>query len=158
MRASGVTRPVPRPGRPDRPGPAAPPVRPARPGLVAVPPVPEPVARPAAERPEAERLRQNLARVLAGLRWPAFRWQVLAEAEAWGVSGVTRGQLQPLPDGRYPSLDAVLEMLAAVARGGLRSAPGPSAPPPAGRPAVRPGFRPHLAHPLRRAPGRSPSG
>lgn len=102
------------------------PSAPVRPGLVAVPSAgPAPAAPPSEEQ---RRLRLNLTRVLAGMRWPASRWQVLAEAEAWGVSGVVRAQLVPLPDGRYPSLEAVLEVLAAVARGRTRRAvPPPTA-------------------------------
>lgn len=126
--------------------PPAGPAGPARPGLVAVPAGPAssgpavssgPAGPAAGPRPrptspvteELERLRENLVRVLAGMRWPACRWQVLAEAEAWGVSGVVRQQLVPLPDGRYPSLEALLDVLGATVRGRLRAAPpvGPAA-------------------------------
>ncbi|OLM18993.1 MULTISPECIES: hypothetical protein [unclassified Pseudonocardia] len=92
--------------------------------LPAPAPVPPPPLPPPAP-PHVEHLRENLRRVLAGLQWPACRWQVIAEAEAWGVSGVLRNQLAPLPDGRYPSLESILEMLAAVARGRLRTGPPP---------------------------------
>lgn len=73
-----------------------------------------------------EHLRENLRRVLADLRWPAFRWQVIAEAEAWGVSGVLHSQLTPLPDGRYPSLEALVEVL--VSRDRFRTGPPPVVP------------------------------
>lgn len=100
---------------------------------------------------EQRRLRDNLGRVLAEVRWPASRWQVLAEAEFWGVSGVVREQLSALPDGRYPSLEALLEVLAAVARGRLRTPP-PA--PPAGtagpHPAQRIVARRRIAPPVRR--------
>lgn len=102
------------PGRALRPVPA--PVPAARTALSPVDPLP-------VSPGDLERLRENLGRVLAGLRWPAHRWQVLAEAEAWGVSGVVRQQLLPLPDGRYPSFEAVVEVLTAAARGRLRPVP-----------------------------------
>ncbi|MBP2367954.1 hypothetical protein [Pseudonocardia parietis] len=128
---------APVPGRPPPP-PTPPP--PPRPGLVAVPATAQP-APPSAER---ERLQDNLARVLADLCWPAFRWQVLTEAEAWGVSAVIRNQLLPLPDGRYPSVEAVVEVLSA-ARGRLRAAP----PPPAARPdRVHPAERATVPRPV----------
>lgn len=124
-----MSAPVPRPPAPSPP----------RPGLAAVPP-PVRAALPSVER---ERLRDNLARVLADLRWPACRWQVLTEAEAWGVSGVIRNQLTPLPDGRYASIEAVVEMLSAAAGGRLRTAAPPA-----------PATRPDRPHPAERAVAR----
>lgn len=130
------------------------PPEPARPGLVAVPPPGRDRAPgdPAAVSAEHQRLRDSLGPVLAGLRWPAFRWQVLAEAEAWGVSGVVREQLVPLPDGRYPSLEIILEVLVAAARGRIR------------RPAPDPAVGADRLHPAERAvvrrhvgPGRRPA-
>ncbi|PKB29521.1 hypothetical protein ATL51_1152 [Pseudonocardia alni] len=139
------------PGRALRPVPA--PVPAARTVLSPVDPLP-------VSPGDLERLRENLGRVLAGLRWPAHRWQVLAEAEAWGVSGVVRQQILPLPDGRYPSFEAVVEVLTAAARGRLRPAPvrpaigadrlhpaeragvAPRPPRAHGRPAPAPGHRP----------------
>ncbi|MER7438456.1 hypothetical protein ACFU8R_05155 [Pseudonocardia alni] len=118
------------PGRALRPVPA--PVPAARTALSPVDPLP-------VSSGDLERLRENLGRVLAGLRWPAHRWQVLAEAEAWGVSGVVRQQLLPLPDGRYPSFEAVVEVLTAAARGRLRPVP------------VRPAIGADRLHPAERA-------
>ncbi|GAA1095009.1 hypothetical protein GCM10009629_43870 [Pseudonocardia alni] len=118
------------PGRALRPVPT--PVPAARTALSPVDPVP-------VSSGDLERLRENLGRVLAGLRWPAHRWQVLAEAEAWGVSGVVRQQLLPLPDGRYPSFEAVVEVLTAAARGRLRPVP------------VRPAIGADRLHPAERA-------
>ncbi|MER5673705.1 hypothetical protein [Pseudonocardia alni] len=46
--------------------------------------------------------------VLAGLSFPAQRWQVLAEADAWGAPGVLRRVLADLPVGEYADLTAVL--------------------------------------------------
>lgn len=123
-----MSAPVPRPPTP----------APPRPGLAAVPP-PVQAALPSVER---ERLRDNLARVLADLCWPACRWEVLTEAEAWGVSAVTRNQLTPLPDGRYASIEAVVEMLSAA--GGR---PRTAAPP-------APATRPDRLHPAERAVAR----
>lgn len=129
--------------------PAGRPAGPRRPGLVAVPAG----ASPPGE--DQRRLRDNLGRVLAGVRWPAFRWQVLAEAEFWGVSGVVREQLLPMPDGRYPSLEALLEVLSAVARGRLRAPVTGPAPGASGlHPAERVVARRRIAPPPHRAPAR----
>ncbi|MEQ3549479.1 hypothetical protein WIS52_03260 [Pseudonocardia nematodicida] len=92
------------------------------------------------------------------MRWPASRWQVLAEADAWGVSGVVARQLAPLPEGRYPSLEAVVETLVGMARGaGRGDASGPG-----GRPHLlgrggprRPVSPAHHHAPIGRPPGRS---
>ncbi|ANY09032.1 hypothetical protein AFB00_25330 [Pseudonocardia sp. HH130630-07] len=113
-------------------------------------------AVPARSRPalaaEFEHLQENLRRVLAGLHWPAYRWQVIAEAEAWGVSGMLRNQLAPLPDGRYPSVDALVATL--VAQLTARPRPTPAGGPPVPvrpaatarvRPAVPPGAPPRPA-------------
>ncbi|MDQ4117838.1 MAG: hypothetical protein M3235_12855, partial [Actinomycetota bacterium] len=56
-------------------------------------------------------VRESLHIVLAGLRLPAPRWQVIAEADAWGVSGTLRRALNLLPESSYPSLDAIADML-----------------------------------------------
>ncbi|MFP5071709.1 hypothetical protein ACLFMI_18850 [Pseudonocardia nantongensis] len=121
---------------------------PARPGLAAVPAQARDRAPgdPTVVSAEHQRLRNSLSPVLAGLRWPAYRWQVLAEAEAWGVSGLVREQLVPLPDGRYPSLEAILEVLAAVARGRAR------------RPAPAPAIGADRLHPAERAVVRRHAG
>lgn len=123
---------LPVPGRTLRPVPA--PVARARAALP--PPDPRPVSSA-----DLERLHENLRRVLAGLRWPAHRWQILAEAEAeaWGVSGLVREQLVPLPDGRYPSFESVVEVLTAAAHDRLRPAP------------VRPAVGADRLHPLESA-------
>ncbi|WP_226362331.1 hypothetical protein [Pseudonocardia sp. ICBG1142] len=131
-------RPVPAPvarARTVPPGRPAPHVRTAPPARTVLPPAdPLPVSSAALER-----LRENLRRVLAGLRWPAHRWQILAEVEAWGVSGLVREQLVPLPDGRYPSFEAVVELLTAAAHDRLRPAP------------VRPAVGADRLHPLESA-------
>ncbi|MFP5021658.1 DUF2795 domain-containing protein [Pseudonocardia phyllosphaerae] len=131
-----------RPGTPAPAGPTSPaaigPAPTVHPAPRTFRPAPRRPAGPPDPAQEVERLRHNLRRVLAGLHWPAARWQILAEAEAWGVSGVVRHQLVPLPEGRYPSVDAIVEMLVALARGGVHpgrpARPGqPPSPPPARR-------------------------
>ncbi|ALE81338.1 hypothetical protein WY02_26505 [Pseudonocardia sp. AL041005-10] len=73
-----------------------PPAAPARPSGRRVPPQP----------PEV--LLRSVGPVLAGLAFPAQRWQVLAEADAWGAPGVLRRLLAELPSGRYADLDSVV--------------------------------------------------
>ncbi|MEJ8279968.1 hypothetical protein [Pseudonocardia spirodelae] len=138
-------------------------VAPGTPAQAALPSLPVPPDRTLPPSTELERLRENLARVLAGLRWPAHRWQVLAEAEAWGVSGVVRQQILPLPDGRYPSFESVVDVLTAAARGRLRPLPVRPAPAPDRiHPAERAGVPPRFTRPLPRGgpgpgPGRRPA-
>jgi len=55
--------------------------------------------------------RESLRAVLAGLRLPARRWQVIAEGDAWGVSGTLRRALNLLPEYDYPTLDSIVDVL-----------------------------------------------
>jgi hypothetical protein len=54
---------------------------------------------------------QRLAAVLAGLSFPARTWQLLAQADYYGVDHQTRCALSDVPLGTYDSLDVVLAML-----------------------------------------------
>lgn len=101
-----------------------------------VPATPQPARRPAAPRPPAPapqppapapsahvtQLRESLHHVLSGLRFPARRWEVIAEADAWGVGGPLRQTIGRLPDGNYPSLAVVVDVLTGPAG---RTAPDP---------------------------------
>lgn len=87
------------------PGPGRPPgrthlavVRPAEPASPAGPVHDDPV-------------RCAVLPVLAGLPFPARRWQVLAEADAWGASGPIRHLISGLPEGCYRDLDTVVDVL-----------------------------------------------
>ncbi|GAA2852827.1 hypothetical protein GCM10010472_07530 [Pseudonocardia halophobica] len=54
--------------------------------------------------------RADLARigqVLAGLTYPAAKWQIIAHADHYGADSVTTAQLWSLPIGTYPDLAAV---------------------------------------------------
>jgi hypothetical protein len=51
---------------------------------------------------------QRLRHVLAGLAFPAQRWQVIAEAEHYGADARTRQELRVLPDARFESYAALL--------------------------------------------------
>ncbi len=84
-----------------------------------VPPVP-PSTHPAP--PHVAQLRESLHQVLSGLRFPARRWEVIAEADAWGVGGPLRQAIGRLPDGNYPSLGVVVDVLTGPAG---RTAPDP---------------------------------
>jgi hypothetical protein len=50
-------------------------------------------------------------RVLDGLAFPSQRWRILAQADLYGVDGVTRERLYSLPVGRYESLAEVASVL-----------------------------------------------
>jgi Protein of unknown function (DUF2795) len=51
---------------------------------------------------------QRLRHVLAGLSFPARRWQVIAEAEHYGADSRTRRELHTLPDARFESYASLL--------------------------------------------------
>jgi hypothetical protein len=63
---------------------------------------------------------QRISQVLAGLRYPAARWQVLAEADHYGADSASRAQLWALPPGVYDDLSSVLVELGLLARNGRR--------------------------------------
>jgi hypothetical protein len=58
-------------------------------------------------RADAERVSQ----VLAGMDYPAAKWQLLMQAEEYGADASTRAELWSLPTGQYADLDAVLSAL-----------------------------------------------
>ncbi|MEU7818280.1 DUF2795 domain-containing protein [Pseudonocardia sp. NPDC049154] len=54
--------------------------------------------------------RADLARigqVLAGLTYPAAKWQIVTQADHYGADSLTTAQLWSLPVGTYPDLAAV---------------------------------------------------
>jgi hypothetical protein len=83
-------------------------------------PTAEPIP-PVPPEPRADMDAVRLSRVLAGLRFPAHTWQLIAQADYYGADWRTRAELSQLPDAEYPNLAAVL---AAVARQRPRSTPG----------------------------------
>ena len=58
-------------------------------------------------RADAERVSQ----VLAGLVYPAAKWQILMHAENYGADAYTRAELWALSTGVYSDLGAVLRAL-----------------------------------------------
>jgi Protein of unknown function (DUF2795) len=58
---------------------------------------------------------ERVTQVLAGLVFPAAKWQLIMKAEEYGADGATRAELWALPTGSYRDLPAVLGALAAVA-------------------------------------------
>ncbi len=81
---------------------------------------------PAGVHPQVQRITQ----VLAGLEYPAARWQVLAEADHYGADSASLAQLWTLRAGTYRNLGSVLAELGLVAvvrtpanRPGPRTAP-----------------------------------
>ena len=68
----------------------------------------------------------RLGQVLAGLSYPAAKWQIIAHADHYGADSVSAAQLWSLPVGTYPDLTAIgvaLGLLPAV-RSGYRQQPG----------------------------------
>jgi hypothetical protein len=54
--------------------------------------------------------RTDLARigqVLAGLTYPAAKWQIIAHADHYGADSLSAAQLWSLPVGTYPDLTAI---------------------------------------------------
>lgn len=56
----------------------------------------------------------RVAAVLAGLRFPALTWQLVAQADYYGADVQTRSELAALPIGEYPNFLAVLTKLREV--------------------------------------------
>lgn len=54
----------------------------------------------------------RLAEVLAGLHYPAQKWEVIACAEIWGVDLETRRKLYGLPVRSFGNLREVVDSLA----------------------------------------------
>jgi hypothetical protein len=68
----------------------------------------------------------GILQVLAGLEFPAQRWQVIAQAQYYGAGTAYTGELTRLPVRTYQSLREVAVELSKVRRGGLiraRTAP-----------------------------------
>lgn len=53
----------------------------------------------------------RLGHVLAGLTYPAAKWQLVAHADHYGADAVSRAQLWSLPPGTYGDLAAVCQAL-----------------------------------------------
>jgi hypothetical protein len=71
-----------------------------------------PAEDPVGVRPGAQRITQ----VLAGLRYPAAKWQILAEADHYGADSTSLAQLWTLSAGTYRNLGSVLAELGLVGR------------------------------------------
>lgn len=72
---------------------------------------------------------QRVRHVLAGLAFPAAKWQLIIHAEDYGADARTRADLWALPSGDYPDLRSVLVAL------------GLAATPPQRPPAQRPAYQ-----------------
>jgi hypothetical protein len=55
----------------------------------------------------------QVAAALAGVVYPARRWQLLAQADHYGADVHTRAELSRLPEGLYPDLATVIATIAA---------------------------------------------
>ncbi|MGQ0575126.1 MAG: DUF2795 domain-containing protein [Pseudonocardia sp.] len=98
------------------------------------------------ERADIERISQ----VLAGLDWPAAKWQLISYGEEYGADAGTRAQLWALPPGTYPSLRGVLVAMGLV--GTMRSLRRPAVL--ARRPVPAPADAPSLRRPVPATPRR----
>lgn len=82
---------------------------------------------PTRSQADLERFRH----VLAGLTYPAAKWQLVIHAEDYGADAATRSELWTLPAGTYDSLREVLLALGfrapAPRPGGFTAAPSPQA-------------------------------
>lgn len=58
--------------------------------------------------------RSDVAAVLDGLRFPAYRWEVLTQAELFGTDMVTRTRLHRLPVRLYADCDDVVATVLAT--------------------------------------------
>jgi hypothetical protein len=66
----------------------------------------------------------RICAVLAGVTFPAMRWQLLAQADYYGADHRSRAELADLPEGRYADIATVQRALRQVRRLGGGS-PGP---------------------------------
>ena len=106
--------------------------------------------------PDVPALHARVAPVLGALGFPARRWQVLAEADLYGVDSVTRSLLTALPELTYPSFADLLHVLAAVMHGAsLPSGLPPRAVRSGNGTAARPGSLESVGS-MRRGPDRAP--
>jgi hypothetical protein len=58
------------------------------------------------------RRRQRLQQVLAGLVFPAERWELIAHADAYGADAMSKAELHQLPECKFRSLGDVLHAAA----------------------------------------------
>lgn len=72
----------------------------------------------------------RIAHVLAGIPFPAAKWQLIMHAEDYGADATSRADLWRLPAAVYPDLAAVHAALGFTGRGstGRGSTAGPAAP------------------------------
>jgi hypothetical protein len=59
---------------------------------------------------------ERVSQVLAGMTFPAAKWQLVMQAEAYGADAESRAELWALPTGIYPDLRSVLDAVAAADR------------------------------------------
>lgn len=66
----------------------------------------------------------RIGQVLAGMTYPAAKWQIVAQADHYGADAVTTAQLWSLPAATYADLAAVCVALGLLpARTGYRQQP-----------------------------------
>jgi hypothetical protein len=75
---------------------------------------------------------QRLSQVLAGIEFPAAKWQLIMYAEDYGADAATRAELWSLPTGSYADLTRVFAALGLISpaprlRAGYRAQPATQA-------------------------------
>jgi hypothetical protein len=93
---------------------------------------------------DLDKITLRVAAVLEQLRFPAVRWQIIAEADHYGADWQTRTELERLPIGNYLDVAAVVSMISASSRPPVRRVPSPGA-----RPAMKPLPEPRTPWPRR---------
>jgi hypothetical protein len=93
---------------------------------------------------ELDKLTLRVAAVLEQLRFPAVRWQIIAEADHYGADWRTRTELERLPAGNYLDVAAVVSMIRASSRPLVGRLPSPGT-----RPAMKPLPEPRAPSPRR---------
>lgn len=75
---------------------------------------------------------RRLSYVLAGIPFPAAKWQLIMHAEEYGADAASRAELWALPASSYPDLRSVLSALGLIDGGPAGQSPTTPA-----RPAAR---------------------
>ena len=58
----------------------------------------------------------RLTAVLSGLQFPAWSWEIIAQADYYGADIYTKTELAALPEGKYLDLAAAIEAVQACPR------------------------------------------
>ena len=68
---------------------------------------------------------ERVCQVLAGMAFPAAKWQLVMQAEEYGADAATRAELWALPAGCYADVQAVVDAVSAARSFGRAVHPEP---------------------------------